>query len=272
MPRSLATVRHVQPRPSGAVSGPAGDLDRAFSDLYQIAQHSTHIFGSPLGPLSVGGESHTVPRFVYFGPQFSDESVRLVFHAGFDGRDARPSRALLHLVERLALKPDLGQGLNLTFFPLVNPSGLARSTLEAAGGQDLTRAHWNLSDSPEIALLSQDARLRAYHGFVRVESAAVTEIVATIRNGSRAGSGNDSVLAGPGDAAGFRVRWFVEKGGDHASSGPLTLADDLPLAPFELRVEVPDVWNDQLYSEAVLQVLKSFIIHYRATYAYGIHL
>lgn len=269
MPRSP-----IRSKPATVRAGRAAftALDDAFSRLYGIAQHSTHVFGSPLGPVTIAGETYTLPRFVYFGPQFSDESVRLVFHAGFDGRDPRPTRALLHVVERLALKPDVGQGLNLTFFPLVNPSGLARRTTRSAAGVDLAAAHWNLSSAPEIGLLAHDARLRGYHGFVRVVSASVDEMVATVRNSSAAAIGTDTVLTVVPEVAGLRVHWITEPGQYRAAAGPLTLADDLPLAPFELTVQVPDSWSADLYREAVLQVLKTFIIHYRATYAYGIHL
>jgi len=262
---------HAPVRPA-STSPDFDELSRAFTTLYGVAQHSAHVFGSPLDPIAVGGSAHHLPRFVYFGPQFSDESVRLALYAGFDGTDDRPTRALLHSVERLALKPDLGQGLNLTFFPLVNPSGLARKTRESAAGIDLGAAHWNLSNAPEIGLLALDARLRAYHGFVRVESGPGEEIVGTVRSGSRAGSGDDSVLVESSTDSRFPVRWQVEVPRREATSGPLTIADDLATSPFEITFQIPTTWNTALYSEAVLQVLKRFLIHYRATYAYGIHL
>jgi hypothetical protein len=267
------TIKYL-PAPVRPAQGTSSfdELSRAFTTLYAVAQHSVHVFGSPLDPIAVGETAYHLPRFVYFGPQFSDESVRLALYAGFDGTDDRPTRALLHMVERLALKPDLGEGLNLTFFPLVNPSGLARNSRESAAGFDVGAAHWNLSEAPEISLLAHDARLRAYHGFVRVETGLGDEIVATVRSGSRAGTGNDSLLVDSSPHAHFPVRWHVEKPRLEATCGPLTLADDLAISPFEITLQIPDTWNTVLYSEAVLQVLKGFIIHYRATYAYGIHL
>jgi hypothetical protein len=39
-----------------------------------------------------------LPRFVYFGPQATDESLRLAFLTGFDHRDLRGTLSLLHFV------------------------------------------------------------------------------------------------------------------------------------------------------------------------------
>ena len=93
--------------------------------LYGLVQRSNYVFGSPLGPFHWQARTYHVPRFVYFGPDGSDAAVRLAFLAGFDHRDLRGTLALLHFVERLALKPDVGQGLNLSFFPLVDVLGLS---------------------------------------------------------------------------------------------------------------------------------------------------
>ncbi|MDR0901404.1 MAG: hypothetical protein LBM92_01370, partial [Opitutaceae bacterium] len=136
------------------------------SSLYALSQRSDHVFGSPLGPFHHRGRSLHIPRFVYFGPDSHDESLRLAFHAGFESADLRGSLALLHLVDGLARAPDLGQGLNLSFFPLVDVAGL----FHGADNRQLSRANWGRSRAPEIDLLQKDARARGYHGFVRVET------------------------------------------------------------------------------------------------------
>ncbi len=75
------------------------------------------------GPSTHAGHHHYLPRFVYFGPHTSEESPRIAFLAGLDSRDLRPTLALLHLVEELALAPDIGQSLHLAFYPLVDVLG-----------------------------------------------------------------------------------------------------------------------------------------------------
>src|SRR5690606_18549571 len=108
-----------------AISLPAA-FSEQLSNLYQLVQRSQFLFASPLGPFHVNGRPFHLPRFVYFGPHASDAALRLAFLAGFDHRDLRPTLAVLRLVEGLALAPDLGQGLNLSFFPLLDVLGLAQ--------------------------------------------------------------------------------------------------------------------------------------------------
>ncbi|MBE2215146.1 MAG: hypothetical protein IAE82_14825 [Opitutaceae bacterium] len=251
--------------------GPEG-LRGAFAKLLGQAQSSDHVFGSPLGPFTLGQRSHWLPRFAYFGPQFSDASVRLAIYAGIDGSDARSTLALVRFIERLILKPDLGHGLNLTFFPLVNPSGLETSSRFNARGVDLSRQHWNLSSEPEIELLAGDARTRGYHGFVRIEAAPIVQLAAVLRSGSRMAQGTDLVLVPPAvDGEPFPTRWVVDAN-EAVTNGPLTLADDLIHGPFELALLVPNVWSEEVFTEAVVQVLRRFLVHFRSSYAYGIHL
>ena len=156
---------------------PANALHARIGALYARSQKDRALFGSPLGPFHFDGQPGWLPRFVFFGPQASDESWRLAFLAGFDHRDLRPAQALLGFVERLAEHAEQGHGLNLAFFPLVDAAGL---TL-AAPPRHLAAAHWLHDSAPEIGLLEKDARLRGYHGFVRIETAAPGEDILTIR-------------------------------------------------------------------------------------------
>src|SRR5688500_11018077 len=115
------------------------------SSLYRLVQRSRHVFGSPLGPIVSDTRQLYLPRFVYFGPHASEAALRLSFLAGFDHRDLRSTLALLRFVEGLALEPDLGQGLNLSFFPLVDVVGLSRG--ESA--RSLAAHSWSRPTAPE---------------------------------------------------------------------------------------------------------------------------
>ncbi len=241
------------------------------SSLYALSHRSDYVFGSPLGPFYHRERSLQIPRFVYFGPGSHDESLRLAFHAGFESADLRGSLALLHLVEGLARAPDLGQGLNLSFFPLVDVAGL----FHGATGRDLSRAAWSHSRAPEIGLLQKDARARGYHGFVRIETGRDFDGVA-VRLREHADSSLSSTGVELVNSAVFDplpVRW--EAGADPDApvpDGPLTIGDDLPFHAFELTLLVPDAWDGDACSEAVAAALKRFILHYRGHHAYGLHL
>ncbi len=255
------------------VSTSSSSLPAAFGEqlsaLYGLVQRSQHVFGSPLGPFFFQGRSYPVPRFVYFGPNASNEALRLAFFAGFDHRDLRSTLALLHLVEQLALKPDLGQGLNLSFFPVIDLLGLAGVAPE----RRLADEHWAHTPAPELNLLEKDARLRGYHGFVNVETAPGEDVVTVRLRGADEAYyvTPDLELFSSEDVDPFPVRWEAVPS-TTPTAGPLSVADDLPLRPFELTLRIPAAWSPELYREAMATILKRFVLRYRGFIAYGQHL
>jgi hypothetical protein len=259
--RPATVARAFAPTGSLSLSAALGDQ---LATLYELAQRSDHVFGTPLGPFTHGAHSHYVPRFVYFGPHTSEESPRLAFLAGLDSRDLRSTLALLHLVEDLARAPDLGQSLHVAFYPLVDVLGHLRQ----AEGRDLSSQGWIASPVPEIDLLAKDSRLRAYHAFIRVESGPADDAVAlSLRTGGSSGL----ALFSSEDLAPYSVRWEIDTG-PAPTNGPLSLADDLPFRPLDLTLRVPGDWSPEFYREAVASILKRLIVRYRGYLAYGQHL
>jgi hypothetical protein len=265
--RSSTVARVLEP--PAPVSLPAA-FSEQLSSLYQVVQRSRYVFGSPMGPFNVEGRQFHLPRFVYFGPNAAEAALRLSFVAGFDHRDLRSTLALLRLVEGLAQSPDLGQGLNLSFFPLLDVVGLAQLSAD----RKLAEQDWaGASSSPEIALLEHDARQRAYHGFVRLESAAGEDVV-TVRLRARAPLENLSPaleLISSEDVEPFAVRWESDSNSE-IHHGPLSIADDLPIQPFELIVRIPAAWPLDLYAEAAASILKRFVLRYRGFISYAQYL
>ena len=70
----------------------------------------------------------------------------------------------------------------------------------------------------------------------------------------------------------FPVRFELGARGVAPADGPLTVADDLPVQPFELTLFVPSAWSDDLYHDAVIHILARFLRRYRAFQAFGGHL
>jgi hypothetical protein len=254
--------------PDSSLSLPAA-FGEQLSDLYGLVQRSSYVFGSPLGPFFHQGRQHQVPRFVYFGPNAGDASVRLAFLAGFDHRDLRGTLALLHFIEGLALEPEIGHGLSFSLFPLVDVLGLTR----AIEGRTLAPESWARSAAPELALLEKDARLRGYHGFVRLEMTGGDDTVgARLRTDPRVEHPTPAVeFITSEEVAPFAVRW-ESSGADAITDGPLTIADDLPFQPFELTLRLPAAWSPELAREATASILRRFVFRYRGFMAYGQHL
>ncbi len=263
-PSRPATVAHASASASSLSLSAA--LGEQLSTLYALAQRSDYVFGTPLGPVYHAGQHHYLPRFVYFGPHTSEESPRIAFLAGLDSRDLRPTLALLHLVEELALAPDIGQSLHLAFYPLVDVLG----HLQPAAGRDLTAQRWSAASAPEIDALAKEARLRTYHAFVRIESVSSDDAV-TLRVNTAPGSVANAPFFSSEDTEPYPVRWEIESGPPPAA-GPLSLGDDLPFRPIDLTLRIPATWSPDYYREAVASILKRFIVRYRGFLAYGQHL
>jgi hypothetical protein len=251
-----------------ADANPSADLLHAhLSAVYALAQGSRHVFASPLGPIRFGARHAYLPRFVFFGPHASDESWRLAFLAGFDRRDLRPAHAVLALIQRLAAQAETGHGLHLTFFPLVDAAG----AFLGAPDRGLAGHHWGRSPAPEIGLLEKEIRQASYHGFIRVETAPAGEEAATIRLVGAVADHltPDLELITTEDIEPFPVRFEVGPAGPTPTAGPLSVVDDLAVAPFELDLRIPGSWSDDLYQRAVGVLLQRFLWRYRAFQAYG---
>ena len=263
--RFAAVARNASLVPDSSLPAVFGEQ---LADLYDLVQQSEYVFGSPLGPLEAGQPTLFLPRFVYFGPHTSEVSLRLAFTAGLDHRDLRSTLGLLHLVEQLALKPDIGQRLNLSFFPVVDILGLAG----IAPGRTLAASNWARTIEPEINLLEQDARLTGYHGFVRVETVRGQD-VATVRLRYSASDypTPEVELVSSDDFEPYAVRWETDAE-RVPTDGPLSIAGDLPVPPFELVVRLPASWPTEQYREVTALILKRFIVRYRGILAYGQHL
>lgn len=249
--------------PSGQAS-PSLEFNERLTAVYALAHRSQYVFASPLGPFYRQSRHYQVPRFVYFGPNTSDESLRLAFYAGFDARDLRATLSILHFIELIALQPELARGLNLSFFPLIDVAGLIHGD---SGG--LAGASWSHPPAPELDLMSKDARGRGYYGFVRVETAATDDDAVTIRLRGHALEAVGVEIISSEDVEPWAVRWVTESADTAVHDGPLSLADDLPFAPFELTLQLPPSWSDEMQREATASILKHFILRYRGFHAYG---
>lgn len=81
-------------------------------------------------------------------------------------------------------------------------------------------------------------------------------------------SSPDVELISSEETRSFPVRFEAapERG---VTPGPLSIADDLPLAPFELVLRIPGGWPDEAYQHAAVTLLERFLGRYRAFQAYG---
>jgi hypothetical protein len=137
----------------------------------------------------------------------------------------------------------------------------------------LAQADWRHSGASEIQLLGRDARSRGYHGFIRLESTSADIISVRLRGAPESEVEASGVeLVSSEDFLPWQVRWEADALATEVQDGPLTLSDDLPFRAFELTINLPRNWTDELLREAVSSILRRFIIRHRAHQSYAQHL
>jgi hypothetical protein len=259
---STPSVLRSRNRPPARPTSVSAALADQLAALYELAQNSSHVFASPLGPVLDEGRESQLPRFVYFGPESSDASLRIAFYAGFDRRRLAPTVALLRFIEQLARRPALGEQLSLSFFPLIDVFG--RSPAEAVGQR------WATSQLPEIRALAVDADQRRYDAYVCVEPVAADDVLTVqLRTAGAAANPAPAVeLMLDEDVRPFSVRWQVEST-DAVGDGPLSLAGNAGPRAFEIALRLPESWSFEAQQEATALILSRFVCRYRALMAYG---
>jgi len=248
------------------------------SRLNVLATHSPNLFASPLGPLYHDHELFVLPRHLFFGENAAEEAWRIGIYAGFSGADTRAGLASLRTLERFVLEPQLGDSLNLTFHPFVNPSGLADGTVETRAGHKLLEHSWANSPVAELQMLERDARSMQYHGLIIVRTVPGIQ---ELRGWLRGFSPGDPFLHGEpvrgASNAGylpfkFPIQWESHPEGLEAKTGPCTLADDLRVRPFELTLLVPAKPSLEWAEQAVTNTLRVFLNNFRTAVSTGLNI
>ncbi|MDD2764963.1 MAG: hypothetical protein PHE83_13425 [Opitutaceae bacterium] len=260
-----AAVRDLLP-PMILRSGDAEqELTRLLHAFHELAQYADNLFASPTDAFTVGDRIYHLPRFVLFGPNQGSGPIRLALYAGWSGTDTQGPLALFSLIERLVLHPAAASGYQLVFYPLVNPTGLQDQTAATRGGVRLEDENRATSEAPEISVLAKEFRLHQFHGWISLHAASAPDRIQARIRGLPVSADFFPIERGR-----FRIDWQADAA--TTNEGPAALNGDLPFGSFQLRLDVPDVWPDGLYTQAVVQTVRAFLDRYRRAAAYGINL
>jgi hypothetical protein len=241
------------------------ELQRLLHSFHDLAEHSDSLFASPTEAFNVKDRVYHLPRFVFFGPNQSSGPIRLALYAGWNGDDARGTLALLSLIERIVLHPELAAAYQLVVYPLVNPTGFQDHTTHTRDGVRLEDENWAASEAPEIGILAKEFRLHNYHGWVSLHSTSAHDRIQARVRGLPVNADFFPVERGR-----FHIDWRTDTA--PGTEGPFALNGDLPFGSFQLRLDVPSAWPDGLHTEAVVRTVAAFLDRYRAAVSYGIHL
>jgi hypothetical protein len=232
--------------------------------LYEEASASDSVFGSPLGPIEGPNGRTFLPQFVYFGPDSSIDPVRIAVFGGLSKDDFKGSWSLIDWIKALLVHPDIGRGVSVSVFPIVN-----LFTTQGGAETALQDGDWFGSRVPEIRLITENAKTRSYQGFIRVESSrdSVPNVVVRTAVNRRAQHSLAEVFASS-DFEPWETR-FETLGPKSKLYGPLSLSRELNTALFEVVLSLPASWSQSAWSSNLLPLLGRLVASYRSFFSYG---
>jgi hypothetical protein len=138
--------------------------------LERIAAKSPNLIANHEAHFEVGGETYTLPRYLFVGPRGGDTPIRVGIFAGIHGDEPEGVHALVQFIKLLEANPELAAGYYLSFYPVCNSTGFEDGTRFSRSGKDLNREFWKGSTEPEVRLLEAELVSRSFQGIISLHT------------------------------------------------------------------------------------------------------
>src|SRR3954469_3724875 len=122
-----------------------------------------------LGSFEVGGQTYSIPRFTFHGPNSSDP-IRIGVFAAIHGDEPAGALAAARFLLDLAREPGLAENFHLQIYPVCNPTGFEDNTRQSRRGRDLNREFWRGSTEAEVEILEHALRTRHFQGIIQLHT------------------------------------------------------------------------------------------------------
>jgi len=253
---------------------------RSIADLLapldQIAAHSPNLVANHEARFEAGGETYTLPRYLFVGPRGGDTPIRVGIFAGIHGDEPEGVRAVIHFIKLLEAKPELAAGYYLSFYPVCNPTGFEDGTRHSRSGKDLNREFWGSSNEPEVRLLQAELTSRSFNGIISLHTDDTSAgFYGIVRGATLTKHLIEPALQAAGKFLprdprsiidGFQARNGVVR---NAYDGVLSAPPKVRPRPFEIILETPPTPPTFLKECAFVAALKTILTEYRQFIAYA---
>lgn len=243
--------------------------------------HATAAGGAALecavaGTFAHGGRAYAIERFRFVGPDKGQAPIRLGLFAGIHGDEPAGCAALVQFLAAIVAEPERAAGYELVVFPVVNPTGYEDATRANRAGKDLNREFWHGSAEPEVRIIEQELRTRAFAGVITLHADDTCEG----HYGYSHGRALDDALLRPALLAAERVLprdrrevidGFTAREGviSDCFRGILSAPPDQEPRPFNLIFETPAHAPLDLQVGANVAALDAIVSAYRGLIAYA---
>ena len=263
-----------------AIAQPPLARRRSIADLLapldSIAAHSPNLVANHEARFEAGGETYTLPRYLFVGPKGGDTPIRIGIFAGIHGDEPEGVRAVIQFLKLLEAKPDLAAGYYLSFYPVCNPTGFEDGTRHSRNGKDLNREFWGNSNEPEVRLLQAELVSRSFNGIISLHTDDTSNgFYGIVRGATLTKHLIEPALRAaekflPRDKRsiidGFQARDGVIR---DAYEGVLSAPPKVRPRPFEIILETPQSPPTFLKECAFVIALKTILDEYRKFIAYA---
>jgi murein peptide amidase A len=263
-----------------AIAQPPLARRRSIADLLapldSIAAHSPNLVANHEARFEAGGETYTLPRYLFVGPTGGDTPIRIGIFAGIHGDEPEGVRAVIQFLKLLEAKPELAAGYYLSFYPVCNPAGFEDGTRHSRSGKDLNREFWGNSNEPEVRLLQAELVSRSFNGIISLHTDDTSNgFYGIVRGATLTKHLIEPALRAaekflPRDKRsiidGFQARDGVIR---DAYEGVLSAPPKVRPRPFEIILETPQSPPTFLKECAFVIALKTILDEYRKFIAYA---
>ena len=269
----VATQSPIAAQPPLARRRSIADL---LAPLDQIAAHSPNLVANHDAIFETGGETYTLPRYLFVGPKGGDTPIRIGIFAGIHGDEPEGVRAVIQFIKLLEAKPDLAAGYYLSFYPVCNPTGFEDGTRHSRGGKDLNREFWGNSNEAEVRLLLAELVSHSFNGIISLHTDDTSDGFYGITRGATLTQHLiEPALRAAGKFLPRDKRLVID--GFRACNGVIRDAYDGVLSappkvrprPFEIILETPQAPPVDLKECAFVVALKTILTEYRKVIAYA---
>ena len=263
-----------------AIAQPPLARRRSIADLLapldSIAAHSPNLVANHEACFEAGGETYTLPRYLFVGPAGGDTPIRIGIFAGIHGDEPEGVLAVIQFLKLLEAKPELAAGYYLSFYPVCNPAGFEDGTRHSRSGKDLNREFWGNSNEPEVRLLQAELVSRSFNGIISLHTDDTSNgFYGIVRGATLTKHLIEPALRAaekflPRDKRsiidGFQARDGVIR---DAYEGVLSAPPKVRPRPFEIILETPQSPPTFLKECAFVIALKTILDEYRKFIAYA---
>jgi hypothetical protein len=276
-PNNRMPTTLLAPPPTGIAPAPhRRSLASLLAPLDQLAVHSANLVVNHEARFETGGETCTLPRYLFVGPKGGDTPIRLGIFAGVHGDEPEGSHALVQFIKLLEAKPELATGYYLSIYPVCNPTGFEDGTRHNRNGRDLNREFWRDSAEPEVKLLQAELNSRSFQGLIALHTDNTSDgFYGFVRGATLTRHLIEPVLQAAEKFLPRDRRAVID--GFHARNGVIRDCYDGVLSapprsrprPFELILETPQTPPEYLKVCAFVLALQTLLAEYRKFIAYA---